>query len=61
MDFLAGDYLSEATSPPRFFFDTGEGDGGGSCTREKIRGAKVYNAGSKIQIWLTVYTVYKLW
>jgi hypothetical protein len=35
--------------------------GGGSWTREKVRGATVHKAGSKIPTWLTVSPVYKLW
>ncbi len=34
--------------------------GGESWTREKVRGATVHKAGSKIPIWLTVSPVYKL-
>ncbi len=44
------------------YFDTGKGKGGGeSWTREKVRGATVHKAGSKIPTWLTVSSVYKLW
>jgi hypothetical protein len=39
---------------------TGKG-GGGSGTREKVRGATVHKAGSKIPTWLTVSPVYKLY
>jgi hypothetical protein len=44
------------------YFDTGkDGKGGESWTREKVRGATVHKAGSKIRTWLTVSSVYKLW
>ncbi len=33
----------------------------GELTREKVRGATVHKAGSKISTWLTVSPVYKLW
>jgi hypothetical protein len=33
---------------------------GGELTREKVRGATVHEAGSKIPTWLTVSSVYKL-
>ncbi len=35
--------------------------GGGGLTREKVRGARVHKAGSKIPPWLTVSPVYKLY
>ncbi len=34
---------------------------GGGWTREKVRGAAVQKAGSKISTWLTVSPVYKHW
>jgi hypothetical protein len=37
------------------------GKGGESGTREKVRGAIVHKAGSKIRTWLNVSPVYKLW
>ncbi len=37
------------------------GRGGGRWTREKVRGAIVHKAGSKIPTWLTVSPVYKLY
>ncbi len=40
------------------YFDSGKGDGG-SRTREKVRGATVHNARSKIPIRLTVSPVNK--
>ncbi len=36
-------------------------EGGRSWTREKVRGATVHKAGSKIPTWLTVSPVYKIW
>ncbi len=38
-----------------------QGGGRESWTREKVRGATVHNAGSKIPTWLTVSLVYKPW
>jgi hypothetical protein len=38
-----------------------QGGKGESWTREKVRGAIVYNAGSKIPTWLTESPVFKLW
>ncbi len=35
-------------------------EGGESWTREKVRGPTVHKAGSKIQTWLTLSPVYKL-
>jgi hypothetical protein len=35
--------------------------GGRELTREKVRGATVYKAGSKILTWVTVSPVFKLW
>ncbi len=36
-----------------------ERGGGGKLTREKVRGATIHKAGSKIPTWLTVSPVYK--
>jgi len=38
-----------------------EGEGDKRWTQEKVRGATVHKAGSKIPTWLTVSHVYKLW
>ncbi len=43
------------------FIYTGKGRRGESWTREKVRGATVHEAGSKILPWLIVSPVYKLW
>ncbi len=40
---------------------TGKGGRGGELTREKVRGATVHKAGSKIPTLLTLSPVYKLW
>ncbi len=40
---------------------TGDGGGGESWIRERVRGATVHKAWSKIPTWLTVSPVYKLW
>ncbi len=37
------------------------GGGGGDWTRQKVIGATVHKAGSKIPTWPTVTPVYKLW
>ncbi len=38
-----------------------QGRGGRRWTSEKVKGATVHKAGSKIPTWLTVSPVYKLW
>jgi hypothetical protein len=55
-DFVAGVYLSEAQNlipPPPYVYTVylliHTGKGGGELTREKVRGATVHKAGSKIQ------------
>jgi hypothetical protein len=42
------------------YFDIGKGERGGRWTREKVTGAMVHKAGSKIPTWLTESPVYKL-
>ncbi len=53
---------SESGQKHILYIDFGKGGGvGGRWTREKVRGAIVGNAGSKIPTWLAVSTVYKLY
>jgi hypothetical protein len=55
-DIAAGDYMSDTPPPPlhtvqcirRCTYSYREGGRGESLTREKVRGAAVHNAGSKI-------------
>ncbi len=66
-DFAAGVYWSEAQYPAPPFktlytclqYTYSQGRGVESWTREKVRGAIVHKAGSKIPTWLTVSPVYK--
>ncbi len=69
-DLPAGAYLSEAQNPIpqpcilytciQYTYSHREGGWGWSWTREKVRGATVHKAGSKITC-LTVSLIYKLW
>jgi hypothetical protein len=69
--FCGGVYLSEAHNPKppctlyrqycTILIHTGKRGRGESWTREKVGGATVHKAGSKIPTGLAVSPVYKLW
>ncbi len=71
-DLAAGEYLSEAPSPPMtpysatpytlytcvYTYSHREEDEGGELTREKVRGAMLHKAGWKYQLdWLSLQSI----